>query len=105
MLSNTNKHNIETSHILFIIFRVFCELLQIIYFPIIELFIFLFKCKADASGTIKHEVFSDVMCFSGTNFVHIFVALIGLLAFSAGSAFIVKFAYEIKTRTHLWLAK
>ena len=105
MLLNSNKHNMETTHIMFIIFRVFCEMLQIIYFPIIELFLFFFKCKADGSGTIKHEVFPDVLCFSGTNLVHIFVSMIGLVVFIGSSSFIVKFAYEIKTKTHFWLAK
>ena len=105
MLINTNKHNLETSHVLFIIFRVYCELLQISYLPLIELFLFLFKCKDDGTGIIIHEVFRDVNCFTGTNLVHIFVSILALLLFVSSSIFLVKFCYELRSKSHSWIAK
>ena len=105
MLINVNRHNLETSHIIFIIFRIFIELIQIIYLPMIELFFFLFKCKDNGNGIIFHEVFTDVMCFSGTNLVHIFVSILAIIIFVFASLFLIKFCYEIRTKSHSWISK
>jgi len=105
MLINTNKHNLETSHVMFVIFRVYFELLQIIFLPIIELFFFLFKCKEDSAGFIIHEIFHDVNCFTGTNLVHIFVSILAIVMFVSSSIFLVKFCYEIRNKSQSWIAK
>lgn len=105
MMLNTNKHSLETSHFLFVIVRVYFELLQVIYVPLIELFLFLFKCKSDINGNIIHEIFSGVVCFSGTNLVHIFVSILGIMLIFCSSIFLVKFNYEIRMKSQLWLAK
>jgi len=105
MLINVNKHNLETSHVIFIIFRIFYELLQIIYLPIIELFFILFKCTTNSNGLIVHEVFNGVYCFTGTNLVHIFVSILAIIVFVSGNFLLIKYGYENRTKTHLWLAK
>ena len=104
MLLNVNKHNLETSHLIFMIFRIFFEFLQIIFFPITELFFFLFKCNS-VNGTIVHEVFPGVYCFTGTNLVHIFVSIMGIFVIVFGAIFLVKYGYENRSKSHLWLAK
>lgn len=101
---NNNKRSLETSHMLFIIFRIYFELLQILYLPFISVFFFVLDCQ-NINGLIVHSTFNNVECFAGNNLIHFFVSIIGIILFITSSFIFIKFSFEVKSKSSSWNAK
>ena len=52
---------------------------QLLYFPVVQLFLSMFVCKTNSEGQSVHYMFPEVYCFSGEHFVLVVVLTITLL--------------------------
>ena len=64
------------------VYFLYSETQQILFLPVFEYFLFIFKCEKNASGdAFIHSAYSDVMCFQGNHIVHCFIAGINLFIY------------------------
>lgn len=79
-------------------FFFFCECQQILFLPIFEYFLWVFKCNSTDNGYI-HASFNEVRCFEGNHIVHMFIALINLVIFTLIVIYNERFIVDYRKRT------
>ncbi|MDR3549580.1 MAG: hypothetical protein P4M11_15150 [Candidatus Pacebacteria bacterium] len=72
-------------------------LLSIFYFPFVAVMLSALDCES-ISGQLVHSSHHDVVCFSGTHWVHAFVGILGFTLFTAMGALFALLFYDSRMR-------
>lgn len=102
MSMNVNKRGLETSHILFVIFRFYFELLQITFLPFVKTFLSIIDCSENAKGIVVNTNYEEIECFSGNNIVHVFISIIFLIVFVVSTFIFARFILDFRSKSSSW---
>ncbi len=86
---------------LFIVKLSFDVLNYVLFYPIVDLFLCFFRCKADANGIWFHKYYTDVQCYTGNNLIHVFTAVVGIMIIVSFSYFQNIIYFQSRFKTHL----
>ena len=81
------------------IYFLFSETQQILFIPIIEYFLFIFKCQSNGNGDYVHSSYNDVICFQGNHIVHMFISIINLCLYATISFYNEKYIIDYRKRS------
>lgn len=92
---------------IFQFFKMICEILpQILYMPMLEILISLFKCSFQASsGKWIHSIYPDSVCYEGIYILHLFIVGLVLIFLVILTALINLLYYDCRLKSPNFLAK
>lgn len=81
------------------IYSIYSETQQILFLPVLEYFLFIFKCNQTLDGSqYVHSAFSDEVCFQGIHIVHVFIAIVNIGIYVLLGYYNEKYIFDYRSR-------